>query len=96
MTRSLITGCFIIVAAISAAKADCPRVTPLDTVNFTKAKIAIAQRVLKQEKARKVVCDGQTKEKRGLCEEWAKASNDAAVDVEVSAFSEIDKLAAHP
>ncbi|HEX3659947.1 MAG TPA: hypothetical protein VHU89_00850 [Acidobacteriaceae bacterium] len=64
-----------------------------DTSRFTQAKAVIAQRVLKQMKARLAVCDAQPPSKRALCAEWAKASNDAATDVELTAFAEIDKLA---
>ena len=65
-----------------------------DTSRFTLAKVAIANRVLKQMKARLDTCTSQPKAKQSLCEEWADAGNKAAQDVQAAAFTEIDKLAA--
>lgn len=63
-----------------------------DTSSFTKAKLAIAKRVLEQMKDRQIVCENQPKSKQALCAEWADASNKAATDIEMTAFAEIDKL----
>ena len=65
-----------------------------DTSSFTKAKTAIAKRVVEQMKARLTMCENQPKSKQALCAEWADASNKAATDIEMTAFAEIDKLMA--
>lgn len=71
-----------------------PQNSGRDTARFTRAKTAIANRVLEQMKARLATCESQPKAKRALCAEWADAGNKAAEDVEITAFAEIDKLAA--
>jgi hypothetical protein len=69
------------------------RATAQDPARFTKAKLAIATRVLKQEQARADTCNSQPTSKRDMCETWAKAGNEAATDIQSAAFAEIDKLA---
>ncbi len=64
-----------------------------DPSRFTKAKLAVAKRVLEQMETRAATCNSQPKDKRDLCEKWAEAGNSAAKDVQAVAFAAIDKLA---
>jgi hypothetical protein len=61
---------------------------------FLLAKLAIAEQVQKQMQAREDTCKKQPAENQDLCAKWAEAGNDAALDIQATAFAEIDKLAA--